>query len=108
MAEKAIELGFYISLSGPVTYKNADRLASIARTVPLDRLLVETDCPFLTPHPHRGKRNEPAYVRLVAERIATLRGMSFDELARATTANARRLFELSNMNALQKGQRGSV
>jgi TatD DNase family protein len=96
MAEKAIDLGFYISLSGPVTYKNADLLASVARALPLDRLLVETDCPFLTPHPHRGKRNEPAYVRLVAERIAALRGISLDELAKATTANAQRLFELSN------------
>ena len=96
MAEKAIDLGFYISLSGPVTYKNAGQLSSVARALPLDRLLVETDCPFLTPHPHRGKRNEPAYVRLVAERIAALRGMSFDELAKATTANAQHLFDLSN------------
>ena len=93
MAEKAIELGFYISISGPVTYKNAHRLAEIVQALPLDRLLVETDCPFLTPHPHRGKRNEPAYVRLVAERIAALRGMSFDDLAEATTANAQRLFQ---------------
>jgi TatD DNase family protein len=60
----------------------------------VDRLLVETDCPFLPPHPYRGKRNEPAYVRLVAERIAELKGMSFDELARATTANAQHLFGL--------------
>jgi TatD DNase family protein len=96
MAEKAIDLGFYISLSGPVTYKNAGQLSGIARALPLDRLLVETDCPFLTPHPHRGKRNEPAYVRLVAERIAALRGMPVDELAKATTANAQHLFELSN------------
>jgi TatD DNase family protein len=97
MAEKAIDLGFYISISGPVTYKNADQLASIAEALPLDRLLVETDCPFLTPHPHRGKRNEPAYVRLVAERIARLRGMAFNDLAKATTINAQRLFELSIM-----------
>jgi TatD DNase family protein len=97
MAEKAIDLGFYVSFSGPVTYKGADQLASVAKALPLDRILVETDCPFLTPHPHRGKRNEPAYVRLVAESIAALRGMPFDELARATTANAQRLFELSNM-----------
>jgi TatD DNase family protein len=95
MAEKAIDLGFYVSISGPVTYKNAGRISSVAKALPLDRLLVETDCPFLTPHPHRGKRNEPAYVRLVAEQIATLRGMSFDDLSKATTANARRLFELS-------------
>jgi TatD DNase family protein len=63
MAERAIDLGFYISISGPVTYKSARQLPEIVRTLPLDRLLVETDCPFLAPHPHRGKRNEPAYVR---------------------------------------------
>jgi TatD DNase family protein len=96
MAERAMALGFYISISGPVTYKNARQLPEIVRALPLDRLLVETDCPFLTPHPHRGKRNEPAYVRLVAERIAALRGMAFDDLAEATTANAKRLFDLSN------------
>lgn len=92
MAERAIELGFCISISGPVTYKNAGQLVDVARHVPLDRLLVETDCPFLTPHPYRGRRNEPAYVRLVAERIATLRDMAFEDVAKATTANAERLF----------------
>jgi len=92
MAEKAIELGFYVSVSGPVTYQNARRLPEIVRALPMDRLLVETDCPFLPPHPHRGQRNEPAYVRLVAERIAELRGVPLRELAAATTANARRLF----------------
>jgi TatD DNase family protein len=92
MAEQAIELGFYLSISGPVTYKNAGRLAEVVRHAPLGRLLVETDCPFLTPHPYRGRRNEPAYVRLVAERIATLRGIAFEDLAKATTANAERLF----------------
>jgi TatD DNase family protein len=92
MAERAIDLGFCISVSGPVTYHNARQLPDIVRALPLDRLLVETDCPFLAPHPHRGKRNEPAYVRLIAERIAALRGMAFDDLAEATTANARRLF----------------
>jgi TatD DNase family protein len=96
MAEKAIESGFYISISGPVTYKNARELADIVQDLPLDRILVETDCPFLTPHPYRGKRNEPAYVRLVAERIASLRGMETEELAQATTANAKRLFRFEN------------
>jgi TatD DNase family protein len=96
MAERAMEMGFYISISGPVTYNNARQLPEIVRALPLDRLLVETDCPFLAPHPHRGKRNEPAYVRLVAERIATLKGIPYDDLAGATTANARRLFNLSN------------
>jgi TatD DNase family protein len=97
MARRAIALGFYISISGPVTYKNARQLPGIVQALPLDRLLVETDCPFLAPHPHRGKRNEPAYVRLVAERIAELKGISLDDLAAATTANARRLFELSDI-----------
>lgn len=92
MAERAIELGFYISFSGPVTYKNARRLPEIVQALPQDRLLVETDCPFLAPHPYRGKRNEPAYVRLVAERVATLRGTSLEDLAEATTASARCLF----------------
>jgi TatD DNase family protein len=96
MAKKAIDLGFYISISGPVTYRNARQLPGIVRALPLDRLLVETDCPFLAPEPYRGKRNEPAYTRLVAERVAELKGISFDDLARATTANAQRLFRLAN------------
>jgi TatD DNase family protein len=99
MAERAIDLGLYISISGPVTYKNARRLPDIVQALPLERLLVETDCPYLTPHPHRGKRNEPAYVRLVAQRIAELRGISLEELAEATTANAQHLFGLSNNRA---------
>lgn len=96
MAEKAISLGFYLGLSGPVTYQNARQLPRIVQAVPLDRIVVETDCPFLPPHPHRGKRNEPSYVRLVAERVAELKGISFDELAAATTANARWLFQLDD------------
>ena len=96
MAKTSIDLGFYISISGPVTYRNARQLPGIVRALPLDRLLVETDCPFLAPEPYRGKRNEPAYTRLVAERIAELRDISFDDLAGATTANAHRLFGLAN------------
>jgi len=92
MAERAMELGFYLSIAGPVTYQNARRLVEVVRALPLERLLVETDCPFLAPHPHRGKRNEPAYVRLVAERIAALKGVPLAEVAEATTANAQRLF----------------
>lgn len=94
MAERAIELGFYISISGPVTYKSAQQLAKIVQALPLERLLVETDCPYLTPHPHRGKRNEPAYVKLVAERLAVLKDIPYQSLAEATTANAVRLFGL--------------
>jgi len=66
----------------------------VAKAVPLDRLLIETDCPYLAPHPYRGKRNEPAYVKLVAEEIAALKGLSFEEVAKATTENAERLFGL--------------
>lgn len=94
MAERAIDLGFYLSISGPVTYQNARDLPEVVRSMPLERLMVETDCPWLAPHPHRGKRNEPAYVRLVAEQIAALRGIELEKVAQATTTNARRLFGL--------------
>lgn len=92
LAARCLELGFVIGLGGPVTFKNAVETQAVARMVPLDRLLVETDCPFLAPAPHRGRRNEPAYVRLVAERIAALRGVAPEVVAAATTANAQRLF----------------
>ncbi|MBN1660884.1 MAG: TatD family hydrolase [Anaerolineae bacterium] len=100
MARRALAAGFYISVSGPVTYKNARDLPDVVRTVPLDRLLVETDCPFLAPEPHRGKRNEPAYVSFVASRIADLKGVPIDQVARATTENARRLFQLPEAGKL--------
>ncbi len=93
-AEAALAMGFYLGFTGPLTYKKADSLRSIAVRVPLDRLLIETDAPFLTPHPHRGKRNEPAYVRLVAEQLAELHGLPLAEIARITTENAARLFRL--------------
>lgn len=99
MAERAIEIGFYISVSGPVTYQNEERLPEIVRAVPLDRLMLETDCPYLPPHPLRGQRNEPAYVRLVAEKVADLKGIPASLLAEATTANARRLFGLDVVDA---------
>lgn len=89
-----LDLGFYISFSGIVTFKNAKALQESACQVPKDRLLVETDCPFLAPVPKRGKRNEPAYVRYVAEKIAELRGVSLESLASETTENANRLFSL--------------
>ena len=94
MAREVLRLGFYISVAGPVTFANAHKLLDIVREVPLDRLLVETDSPYLTPHPHRGKRNEPAYVRLVAEKIAELRGIDLETLAAATTENVKRLFHI--------------
>ena len=88
MAQQCIALGFHIALGGPVTFSNAHKLLDIARLVPLERLLLETDCPYLSPQPFRGKRNEPARVRIVAEKIAELRGITLAELAAATTKNA--------------------
>jgi len=92
LADAALELGFYISLAGIVTFPKALELREIARAVPLDRLLIETDSPFLTPVPHRGARNEPARVIHTAETLASLRGISVAELDRATTANFHALF----------------
>lgn len=95
MTRSALDLGFYISLSGIVTFRNADALREVARQVPADRLLVETDSPYLAPIPHRGKPNLPEYVRDVAEFLATLRGVSLETLAEQTTANFHRLFPLA-------------
>jgi TatD DNase family protein len=94
MAEQALALGFYISFSGIVTFASADELRDVATRVPLDRILVETDSPWLAPVPHRGKQNEPQYVREVAQCMADLRGISLDQLARATTDNFHRLFQI--------------
>jgi len=87
--------GFYVSFSGIVTFKKSQVLQEAARAAPLEKILVETDCPFLAPEPHRGKRNEPAHVRLVAEKVAALRGMKTEDLAKAATANTKSLFRLS-------------
>lgn len=94
MAQRCLEMNFLIGLGGPVTFKNARLPKEIAVRIPLDRLLIETDAPYLAPHPHRGKRNESGYVRLVAEAIAGFRGIPFEEVARQTDANARRLFRI--------------
>jgi TatD DNase family protein len=91
-ARQALDLGFYISFSGIVTFRNAESLREVARQVPADRILVETDSPYLAPVPKRGKTNQPAYVRYVAECVAEVRGEAFDELARRTTENYFRLF----------------
>jgi len=95
VAEAALELGFHISFSGIVTFRNAKALKDVACRVPLDRMLIETDSPYLAPVPHRGKRNQPAYVALVAEEIARLRGESVETIARATSDNFFRLFGIS-------------
>jgi TatD DNase family protein len=93
-AQSYLALGMHISLSGVLTFKAADGLRDAAARIPLDRLLVETDCPFLSPVPHRGKRNEPSYVRLTAQKLAEVRGIPLAEVERATTGNARRVFRL--------------
>jgi TatD DNase family protein len=92
VAQAALELGFHISFSGIVTFKNARELKEVARRVPLERMLIETDSPYLAPVPYRGKLNQPAYVRHVADEIARLRGVSVDDIARATSANFFTLF----------------
>jgi TatD DNase family protein len=91
-AAACLDLGAYISLAGPVTFPKATELHEVAQRVPLDRLLIETDCPYLSPHPFRGKRNEPARVHYVAERIAVLRGIPYDDIAQATWNNAQSVF----------------
>ena len=91
-ARRAIRLGFYIGVTGPITFKNAQARQEIFAALPLDHLLIETDAPFQTPHPHRGKRNEPSYVRLIADKIALLHARTIEEVAAATSENAGRLF----------------
>ncbi len=90
--EEVLELGFFVGLSGPVTFPRAERLRAVAATVPLEWLVVETDCPYLTPEPHRGQRNEPAYVQYVVAAVARARGTAVETVAQATADNARRLF----------------
>jgi TatD DNase family protein len=92
LAKDTLDLGFYLSFSGVVTFQNATMLREIVKTVPLDRILIETDAPYLTPVPHRGKRNEPAYVRSVAEKIAELHSISLEEVETITTQNTKRVF----------------
>jgi TatD DNase family protein len=97
MAEKVMAMGFFISIAGPVTFKKADRLREIARMIPDDYLLVETDAPFLAPEPYRGKRNEPSFMLHTVNLIAELRGIRFEDLARITTLNAKRLFKMGSI-----------
>ncbi len=92
MALEYIKMGFLISIGGPVTFKNARVVREVAEAVPLDKLLIETDCPYLTPEPYRGKRNEPVYVKYVAEKIAEVKGISYDKLVKASNENAKKLF----------------
>lgn len=94
MAKIVLDLGLYISLAGPVTFKNAKKPVEVAKNVPLDRLLIETDSPYLTPVPYRGKRNDPGHVALVAQKIAEIRGITAEEVGRITTENALNLFKI--------------
>lgn len=92
-ARRAVEMGFHLGIGGVVTFKNAT-MAEVAKEVPLEKILLETDAPYLSPVPHRGQRNESSYIPLIAQKIADLRGLSLDEVAEVTTANARGLFSL--------------
>lgn len=94
MARELLAMGFYLSFSGPLTFKNARYAVEVAANVPEDRFVVETDCPYLAPEPYRGKRNEPAYVKEVLSKIAELKGLSLDEVAELSSANAQRLFKI--------------
>ena len=97
MAGECLALGFHLSVAGPLTYPKSERLRDIARLIPPERLLIETDAPYLAPQAYRGKRNEPAYVVETARRLAEIRGMTFEDLARLTSANARRLFGIETL-----------
>ncbi len=92
LAKEYLKIGFYISLAGPVTFKNSRVAKEVAKIVPIDKLLIETDSPYLTPEPNRGKRNEPSYVRYVAAEVAELRDMSYDDLVSATNKNAKEFY----------------
>ncbi len=94
MAKEILDLGFYIAFGGLITFKNLSDLREVVKEVPLDRLLIETDSPYLTPEPHRGKRNEPAYVKFVAEKIAEIKGISVEEVAKVTTENAKKVYNI--------------
>lgn len=95
MARIFLDMGFYLSISGTLTFKNARKLPEVVAMMPLNRLLVETDSPYMTPTPHRGKRNEPAYVRFIAEEVARIRGMSIENLEEITTENTKRVFGIN-------------
>ena len=95
MARELLDLGWYLGFDGPVTYKNARRAPEVAAVTPLDRMLIETDSPYLTPVPHRGERNDSAYVRLVEEKLGEWNGVPVEQLARATLENGKRLFRIS-------------
>jgi TatD DNase family protein len=94
MAKKCIEMGFYISIPGSITFKNASKLIEVVKKIPIESLLIETDSPFLTPEPFRGKRNEPSYVRFIAHKISEIKNISFEKVAQITSENALKIFRV--------------
>jgi TatD DNase family protein len=92
MAKELVKIGFYISFTGVLTFKNARRAIEAAEVVPMDRLMIETDCPYMAPEPHRGTRNDPTLVPIICETLARIKGVSTEEMAKATFENAKRLF----------------
>ena len=104
LAKKYLDLGCYLSFTGIITFKKSVELREIVKMVPLERMLIETDSPYLTPEPHRGKKNEPAYVKQVAEKVAELKGISFEEVAKATSENAKRFFQIPLNPPFSKGE----
>ncbi len=94
MARQYVKRGAYISIAGPITFKNARKAVEVVEAIPIDYLMIETDSPYLTPHPYRGKRNESSYVKYVAEKIAEIKGISFDEVAERTMENAKKYFRI--------------
>ena len=94
MAKVCMDMGFYISIPGSITFKNAESFREIVKRIPLDSLLVETDAPFLTPEPFRGKRNEPSYVRYTAQKVAEIKKVSFEKVAEVTTENAFKVYRM--------------
>ena len=108
MAWECLELGLYLAFGGVITFKNAEELRGIVKEIPLERILLETDCPYLTPVPFRGRRNEPGYLRYIAEKIAEIRGLHPEELAEITTANAARVYNLPVEVQYQYQKRGSL
>ncbi|MFB3884071.1 MAG: TatD family hydrolase [Thermodesulfobacteriota bacterium] len=103
MARACIDMGFLISIPGSITFKNAERLREIVKKLPLDALLVETDAPFITPEPFRGKRNEPGYVRYTAQKVAEVKGIPFEKVAEMTTENALRVYRLKDLVKEKEG-----
>ncbi|MBZ4646114.1 MAG: TatD DNase family protein [Petroclostridium sp.] len=94
MAKKLLEMGIYISIAGPITFNNAVKSIEVVKNLPIDKLLIETDCPYLTPIPHRGKRNDSTYIRYTAEKIAEIKGITVEEVAERTMENTKRLFRI--------------